>query len=43
MPVGAKWEIYVPARLGYGEEGAGRDIEPNSTLVFEIELLEIKK
>jgi FKBP-type peptidyl-prolyl cis-trans isomerase FklB len=43
MPVGSKWEIYVPAQLGYGEQGAGRDIEPNSTLVFEIELLEIKK
>jgi FKBP-type peptidyl-prolyl cis-trans isomerase FklB len=43
MPVGSKWEIYVPAQLGYGEQGAGRDIEPNSTLVFEIELLEIRK
>ena len=43
MPVGSKWEIYVPAQLGYGEQGAGRDIGPNSTLVFEIELLEIKK
>jgi FKBP-type peptidyl-prolyl cis-trans isomerase len=43
MPVGSKWEIYVPARLGYGEEGAGKDIGPNATLVFEIELLEIKK
>jgi FKBP-type peptidyl-prolyl cis-trans isomerase FklB len=43
MPVGSKWEVWVPAQLGYGEQGAGKDIEPNSTLVFEIELLEIKK
>lgn len=42
MPVGSKWEIYVPAALGYGERGAGQDIGPNSTLIFEIELLEIK-
>jgi len=43
MPVGSKWEVYVPSQLGYGEQGAGKDIEPNSTLVFEIELIEIKK
>jgi FKBP-type peptidyl-prolyl cis-trans isomerase FklB len=42
MPTGSKWEIYVPAALGYGERGAGQDIGPNSTLIFEIELLEIK-
>jgi len=43
MPAGSKWEVYVPSELGYGEQGAGKDIEPNSTLVFEIELIEIKK
>ncbi|HNQ36930.1 MAG: FKBP-type peptidyl-prolyl cis-trans isomerase [Prolixibacteraceae bacterium] len=41
MPVGSKWKIYLPASLAYGERGAGGDIEPNSALVFEVELLEI--
>jgi FKBP-type peptidyl-prolyl cis-trans isomerase len=43
MPVGSKWEIYVPSDLGYGDEGAGEDIAPGSTLVFDVELLGIKK
>ena len=42
MPVGSKWELYIPAKLAYGERGAGQMIAPNSTLTFEIELLEIK-
>jgi FKBP-type peptidyl-prolyl cis-trans isomerase FklB len=42
MPVGSKWELYVPPDLAYGERGAGRDIGPNSTLVFEVELLGIQ-
>lgn len=41
MPVGSKWKIYLPASLAYGERGAGGDIQPNSALVFEVELLEI--
>ncbi len=41
MPVGSKWEIYVPADLAYGKRGAGEKIGPNATLIFEIELLEI--
>lgn len=41
MPVGSKWKIYLPASLGYGERGAGGNIQPNSTLIFEVELLEI--
>lgn len=41
MPVGSKWKIYLPAALAYGERGAGGDIEPNSALIFEVELLEI--
>lgn len=43
MPVGSKWEIYVPSELAYGDEGAGEDIAPGSTLVFQVELLKIKK
>ncbi|MEN8147943.1 MAG: FKBP-type peptidyl-prolyl cis-trans isomerase [Campylobacterota bacterium] len=43
MKVGAKWQLYIPADLAYGERGAGQTIAPNSTLIFDIELLEIKK
>ena len=42
MPVGSKWQLVIPAELAYGSHGAGRDIGPNETLVFEVELLEIK-
>lgn len=42
MPVGSKWELVIPADLAYGPGGAGGDIGPNSTLQFEVELLEIK-
>jgi FKBP-type peptidyl-prolyl cis-trans isomerase len=42
MPEGAKWEVVVPANLAYGERGAGSDIGPNETIVFEVELVAIK-
>jgi FKBP-type peptidyl-prolyl cis-trans isomerase FklB len=41
MPVGSKWELYVPSALAYGERG-NRDIPPNSTLIFDVELLATK-
>lgn len=42
MKEGAKWMLYVPADLAYGDQGAGNVIEPGSTLIFEVELLEIQ-
>ncbi|MFN0195837.1 MAG: FKBP-type peptidyl-prolyl cis-trans isomerase [Planctomycetaceae bacterium] len=43
MKVGDKWRIVVPAELAYGARGAGNEIGPNATLIFEIELLGIEK
>ena len=42
MPVGSKWELFLPPTLAYGERGAGGDIGPNETLIFEVELLSIE-
>jgi len=42
MPVGSKWQIFVPSDLAYGASGAGKVIEPNSTLIFDLELVSIK-
>jgi len=43
MPTGSKWQVFIPSDLAYGVRGAGANIGPNETLVFDIELLEIKK
>jgi FKBP-type peptidyl-prolyl cis-trans isomerase len=42
MPVGSKWQLFVPADLAYGARGAGANIGPNSTLIFEVELISIQ-
>ena len=42
MPTGSKWKLFIPSPLGYGPSAAGPDIGPNSTLIFEIELLSVK-
>jgi FKBP-type peptidyl-prolyl cis-trans isomerase FklB len=43
MPVGSKWQLFIPPDLAYGERGAGNDIGPDATLIFEVELLSIEK
>ncbi|MEK6684734.1 MAG: FKBP-type peptidyl-prolyl cis-trans isomerase [Nitrospirota bacterium] len=42
MPVGSKWQLFVPSNLAYGPRGAGQMIGPNATLIFEVELLSIQ-
>lgn len=43
MPVGSKWELYIPASLAYGASSPAPAIKPNSTLIFEVELMSVKK
>jgi FKBP-type peptidyl-prolyl cis-trans isomerase FklB len=42
MPVGSKWQLFVPSDLAYADRGAGGDIGPNATLIFEVELVSIQ-
>jgi FKBP-type peptidyl-prolyl cis-trans isomerase FklB len=42
MPVGSRWQFFIPPSLAYGERGAGNVIGPNTTLIFEVELVSIK-
>lgn len=41
MPVGSKFIFYIPSHLGYGDRGAGQQIQPGATLIFEVELLDV--
>jgi FKBP-type peptidyl-prolyl cis-trans isomerase FklB len=43
MPVGSKWQLFIPADLAYGDRGAGGSIGPGSTLIFEVELVSIQE
>ena len=42
MPVGSKWQVFIPSDLGYGPGGAGEKIGPNAALIFDVELLSIE-
>ena len=43
MKTGSTWQLFIPTTLAYGERGAGRNIEPNATLIFDIEILSIEE
>ena len=43
MEEGAKWQVVIPSKLAYGEQGSGQAIGPNATLIFEVELISIQE
>lgn len=43
MPAGSTWELYIPAKLAYGDQGAPPVIGPNETLIFKVQLISVKK
>ena len=43
MPVGSKWQLFIPSNLAYGEHARSAEIGPNATLVFEVELVSIQE
>jgi FKBP-type peptidyl-prolyl cis-trans isomerase FklB len=43
MPVGSKWQLFIPSDLAYGDRGAGGSIGPGSTLIFDVELVSIQE
>jgi FKBP-type peptidyl-prolyl cis-trans isomerase len=43
MNVGSEYELYIPSELGYGENAVGQFIKPNSVLVFNVKLVDVKK
>jgi FKBP-type peptidyl-prolyl cis-trans isomerase len=43
MPQGSKWKLFIPSELGYGDNGAGNDIPGGAALIFEVELIDVKK
>jgi FKBP-type peptidyl-prolyl cis-trans isomerase FklB len=42
MPVGSKWKLFIPSAMAYGEQRRSAEIAPNSVLIFELKLVEIK-
>ena len=42
MPAGSKWQLFIPPQLAYGTTGAGRDVGPNETVIFDLELVGVK-